>query len=91
MTLGTVSLEELRKKFTEEEIVILLNTTKYFRYITRNCYGTIQLFSRKPKKLKKYGWWHANPYSHGKKTILCDFSLLFQNIKWEDEEPYKFR
>ena len=93
MTLGSVSLEELRKNFTEEEIVILLNTQEKFRYIARDSSGELCLFSAPPfKKINSdedFMWWNSEPTVE--ECPLLAYPHLFKDIKWEDEEPYKFR
>lgn len=86
MPFTIVSVEELesKDKLTEIERIILENTYKGYEYIARDIYGDLMLFIDKPIKRTEdwynYGWHEFMAFNH-----------LFQNIKWEDNEPYKFR
>lgn len=70
---------------TEEEKIILKNTDNSWRYITRNELDDLIIHTHKPNK-RKEDWrspwrWHE----------FMAFNHLFQDIKWEDDEPLEFR
>lgn len=72
-------------KLTETERIILENTSKEYKYITRDKCGDLYIYKTKPEKETTY--WISN-------DIDCKFDMfchLFQDIKWEDEEPLQFR
>lgn len=80
---------------TEVEKIILENTPKRFRYIVRNRDGNLVICRRKPRRYKPYCeqdfWCSRYDYSEDEQIEFDLFNHLFKNIKWEDEEPYKFR
>lgn len=73
-------------KLTKVEKIILKNTDKMFKYIARDESGGLFLYAKKPIKDKEHGSWDGVPYCY-----MRAFFHLFQDIKWEDEEPCKFR
>ena len=97
MPFTVVSVEELesKDKFTEIERLILENTPKRFRYIVRHRNWDLVICRRKPRKYKPYceqDFWDSRyDYSKDEHIDFDIFNHLFQSIKWEDEEPYKFR
>ena len=83
-----VLIELIPSKLTEVERIILENTSEENKYIARDENGSLFLYPDKPKKeCEKYGWLAS---ASGCESF-CLFNHLFQNIKWSDEEPYKFR
>lgn len=73
---------------TETERIILENTDKKYKYIVREDWGDLYLYVEKPTKGQICYW------SNDEEDVCHDldmFNHLFKNIKWEDEEPYKFR
>ena len=79
-------------KLTKTEKIILKNTDEKYKYIARDESGDLYVYEFRPYK--------AYDFRKGKKYwcyfdgIMCGlraFNHLFQDIKWEDEEPYKFR
>jgi hypothetical protein len=73
-----------KKEFTDDELCILRNIDKDYKWITRDDYNGLAISNEnKPQKTKKEGircW-----YSVGMVTFM--FEHLFQSIQWEDEEP----
>lgn len=88
MPFTLVSVEELesKDKLTEIERIILENTPKKYKYITRDECGELFVYTKKPSKFQEY--WMASYKTTGSMFV---FNHLFKNIKWEDDEPYKFR
>ena len=74
-------------KLTETEKIILENTKEKYKYIARDECGDLFLYESKPKKESLY--WIGDFFNDDAKVDMFDH--LFQDIKWEDEEPYKFR
>ena len=73
-----------KKKFTDDELCILRNIDKEYKWITKDRTGEIWIYADKPKKEDKIWNW----------TKICSFkslemikNSLFTEIKWEDEEP----
>lgn len=71
-----------RKKFTDDELCILRNIDKKYKWIARDSNKEVWVYQHKPKK-GNTNW-----------NYLCDSKLLdmiknslFTEIKWEDEEP----
>lgn len=73
-----------KKEFTDDELCILRNIDKDYKWITRDDYNGLAISNEdKPYKTKIDGtrcW-----YSVGMVTFM--FEHLFQSIQWEDEEP----
>ena len=75
-----------KKQFTDDELCILRNIDKDYKWIARDSdkkWSGIYTFINKPKKTP-YDNWHT---SNDDEYSLNAFKHLFQNIKWEDEEP----
>ena len=73
-----------KKQFTDDELCILRNIDKEYKWITKDRTGEIWIYADKPKKEDKIWNW----------TKICSFkslemikNSLFTEIKWEDEEP----
>lgn len=66
---------------TEQEKVILQNIDPQFKYIARDENGFLYVFADRPKKLSTY--WNLD-FDFAE---LGGLSHLFENVKWEDEEP----
>ena len=78
-----------KKEFTDEELCILRNIDKKYKWIARDKvdrdeydnYGNLNIYLGKPNK-STVSWLPSDEY--------CEFHAynhLFQSIKWEDEEP----
>lgn len=73
----------MRNLLTDDEYAILKNLEKRWKWITRDEYGSLELFSNKPRK--NYGTWGYV----GKHGYLSNFDHLFDFIKNEYDEPYE--
>lgn len=73
---------------TETERIILKNTDKRCRYIARDEDGDLFLYGVRPIKL-------LHCYKPSCLERNCQnfeiFNHLFQDIKWEDKSPLRFR
>ena len=72
-----------KKKFSDDELCILRNIDKEYKWIARDKSGSLCIFDEKPKKSEKM--WD---------NVICSdfielgcFNNLFNSINWEDEEP----
>ena len=75
-----------KKEFTDDELCILRNIDKKYKWITRDKSGLICTFVPKPKKTEKFwagGWSDDASYA----SLVAIKNSLFIEIKWEDEEP----
>ena len=70
-----------KPKLTEDEKAILSNIDKCVKYIARNMDGSLLVYEDKPVKAREH--WDCEF-----QVYYFPFDLLFQFIKWEDEEPY---
>ena len=73
-----------KKQFTDDELCILRNIDKEYKWITKDRSGEMWIYADKPKKEDNVWNW----------TKICSFkslemikNSLFTEIKWEDEEP----
>lgn len=69
---------------TEDEKVILLNLPEKYKWIARDENGLLYIFHDKPKK-KEFTW----IIGFGSRCLSL-FNHLFQMVRWEDDEPWKF-
>ena len=77
-----------KKEFTDDELCILRNIDKKYKWITRDKSGLICTFVLKPKKTEKFwagGWSDDASYA----SLVAIKNSLFIEIKWEDEEPIR--
>ena len=75
-----------KKEFTDDELCILRNIDKKYKWITRDKSGLICTFVLKPKKTEKFwagGWSDDASYA----SLVAIKNSLFIEIKWEDKEP----
>ena len=71
------------KQFTDDELCILRNVDKEWKWIARDEDGNVCVYSMKPFKVEDCMWDDA-----GTDYIQLNyFNHLFKSIKWEDEEP----
>lgn len=75
------------------EIVILnyLANSTHFKWIARDQDGLLCVYDKKPHKEEgagriNPGYWFCDDDGFDVESMLV-FNGLFQNIKWEDEEP----
>ena len=77
-----------KKQFTDDELCILRNIDKKYKWIAKDKSGDIFGFEEKPKK-DKYVWL-CEEYDYCLDNTCCIDGLnqsLFNEILWEDEEP----
>ena len=77
-----------KKEFTDDELCILRNIDKKYKWIAKDKSGDIFGFGEKPKK-DKYVWL-CEEYDYCLDNTCCIDGLnqsLFNEILWEDEEP----
>ena len=72
-----------KKQFTDDELCILRNIDKEYKWIARDRWGEMWIYSDKPKKENEQ--WNWNTYNF--KPLNIFKNSLFTEIKWEDEEP----
>ena len=87
-TLVTSEIIKLPKKkeFTDDELCILKNIDKKYKWIAKDKSGDIFTFVSKPIKTEKLwsdGWSNGDSYA----SLEAIKNSLFTEIKWEDEEP----
>ena len=70
-------------KLSHDEYVILKNIHEEYKYISRDKFGDLEVFTSIPAK-QELSW-----YGVGKGGCLFTFKHLFQFIQWSDEEPYE--
>ena len=72
-----------KKEFTDDELCILRNIDKKYKWIARDESGSLCIFDEKPKKSEEM--WDNVTYSDF--IELNCYNNLFNSIHWEDEEP----
>ena len=75
-----------KKQFTDDELYILRNIDKKYKWIAKDKDGLICTFVSKPIKTEKLwsdGWSNGDSYA----SLEAIKNSLFTEIKWEDEEP----
>ena len=79
-------------KLTKKEKAILKSIVKKYKYIARDCCGTLWIYAKKPNKQPLIGNWGDLASTEKIKTeSFALFNHLFKFIKWEDEEPYEIK
>ena len=73
-----------KKQFTDDELCILRNIDKEYKWITKDRSGEMWIYADKPKKEDNVWNW-TKPCSFISLNIIKN--SLFAEIKWEDEEP----
>ena len=74
-----------KKEFTDDELCILRNIDKKYKWIARDESGSLCIFDEKPKKSEEM-W---DNVTHSDFIELGCFNNLFNSIHWEDEEPIR--
>ena len=75
-----------KKQFTDDELYILRNIDKKYKWIAKDKSGLICTFVSKPIKTERFwsdGWSNGDSYA----SLEAIKNSLFTEIKWEDEEP----
>ena len=75
-----------KKEFTDNELFILKNVDKKYKWIAKDKNGLICTFVSKPIKTERF-W--SDSWSNGESYASLEAikNSLFTEIKWEDEEP----
>ena len=73
------------KEFTDDELCILRNIDKKYKWIARDESGSLCIFDEKPKKSEEM-W---DNVTHSDFIELNCYNNLFNSIHWEDEEPIR--
>lgn len=71
-----------KKKFTDDELCILRNIDKKYKWIAKDKDGEVCIYINKPKK-EDVSWDNFRLY----KPLDIIKDSLFDEILWEDEEP----
>ena len=74
-------------RLTNDEIAILRNIDKKYKWIARDKNGILYIYDSVPEKRGNYKWSRDTLHV----DILSSFSLfshMFNFIKWTDDEPY---
>ena len=75
-----------KKEFIDDELCILRNIDKEYKWMAKDKDGLICTFVSKPIKTEKLwsdGWSNGESYA----SLEAIKNSLFTEIKWEDEEP----
>ena len=75
-----------KKEFTDNELCILRNIDKKYKWVAKDKDGLIFTFVSKPIKTEKLwsdSWSNGDSYA----SLGAIKNSLFTEIKWEDEEP----
>lgn len=72
-----------KKQFTDDELCILRNIDKKYKWLARDNNGSVCIFSEKPYR-EDDAWGNVirTPYN----DFNC-YNHLFDQVLWEDEEP----
>ena len=74
-----------KKQFSQDELCVLKNIDKKYKWIARDESGSLCIFDEKPKKSEEM-W---DNVTHSDFIELGCFNNLFNSINWEDEEPIR--
>ena len=72
-----------KKEFSQDELCVLRNIDKKYKWIARDESGSLCIFDEKPKKSEEM-W---DNVTHSDFIELNCYNHLFNSIHWEDEEP----
>ena len=77
-----------KKNFTDDELCILRNIDKEYKWIAKDRDGDLWIYTNKPKKEYDRYWRDCSSSKSLSFEPLDIFkNSLFTEIKWEDEEP----
>lgn len=77
-----------KKEFTDDELCILRNIDKEYKWITKDRDGDLWIYTNKPKKEYDRYWKDCSSFKSLSFEPLDIFkNSLFTEIEWEDEEP----
>ena len=71
-----------KKEFTDDELCILRNVDKQWKYIARDKVDKLYLHNKMPTKSEA-----LNAWSDAEWVSFYMYDHLFQNIQWTDNEP----
>ena len=74
-----------KKEFSDDELCILRNIDKKYKWIARDESRSLCIFDEKPKKSEEM-W---DNVTHSDFIELNCYNSLFNSIQWEDEEPIR--
>lgn len=72
-----------KKEFTKDELCVLKNIDKQYKWIARDSSGNLCIFSEKPDKYEEI--WN-NVINSDFIEFYC-YNHIFKSIRWEDDEP----
>ena len=77
-----------KKQFTDDELCILRNIDKEYKWIAKDIDGDLWIYTNKPKKEYDRYWKDCSSFKSLSFEPLDIFkNSLFTEIEWEDEEP----
>ena len=76
-----------KKEFTDDELCILRNIDKEYKWIAKDRDGDLWIYNNKPKKEYDRYWRDCSSKSLSFEPLDIFKNSLFTEIKWEDEEP----
>ena len=77
-----------KKEFTDDELCILWNIDKEYKWIAKDRDGDLWIYTNKPKKEYDRYWKDCSSSKSLSFEPLDIFkNSLFTEIEWEDEEP----
>lgn len=81
--------QSIKPTLSEAEHIILGNIDKKFEWIARDEDGRLHIYTQKPYKVFNNDNYWAVQRTGTEKFLMLPFNtLLFQFVKWEDEQPY---
>ena len=75
-----------KKEFTDDELCILRNIDKEYKWIAKDRDGDLWIYTNKPKKEDDGYWRDCSSKSLSFEPLDIFKNSLFTEIKWEDEE-----
>ena len=76
-----------KKQFTDDELCILRNINKEYKWIAKDRDGDLWIYTNEPKKEDDGHWRDCSSKSLSFESLEMIKNSLFTEIKWEDEEP----
>ena len=76
-----------KKEFTDDELCILRNIDKEYKWIAKDRDGDLWIYTNKPKKEDDGYWRDCSSKSLSFEPLDIFKNSLFTEILWEDEEP----
>lgn len=78
-----------KKNFTDDELCILRNINKEYKWIAKDRDGDLWIYTNEPKKEDDGHWRDCSSKSLSFEPLDIFKNSLFTEIKWEDEEPIR--